>query len=161
MNIAISIISVLPWIRASECAHTRHKAHTNTPTRCDQSFSPAPPTPEQPQSGLLQSSVVSLYTTYILWSALSNEPYGPDQGWCPCTHACTATYTYMCTPSVGPDTSTPPLAAQSATSPTVLAGSCPRVAMSWQCPSLASSSCSSRSPTSGKSPAPPHPSLGG
>lgn len=50
MNIAISIISVLPWIRA-----------------------------KQPQSGLLQSSVVSLYTTYILWSALSNEPYGPSQ----------------------------------------------------------------------------------
>jgi uncharacterized membrane protein len=49
LNIVVSIISVLPWIRR-----------------------------KQPQSGLLQSSVVSLYTTYLLWSAVSNEPYGPE-----------------------------------------------------------------------------------
>ena len=58
---------------------------------------PPPPLllPEQPQSGLLQSSVVSLYTTYILWSALSNEPYGPARGGQP-LHACTATNTQLC-----------------------------------------------------------------
>lgn len=33
----------------------------------------------QPRSGLLQAAVVTLYTTYLLYSAVSNEPYGPDR----------------------------------------------------------------------------------
>ncbi|XP_065912040.1 probable serine incorporator isoform X2 [Dysidea avara] len=33
----------------------------------------------QPRSGLLQAAVVTLYTTFLLWSAVSNEPYGPDK----------------------------------------------------------------------------------
>ena len=33
----------------------------------------------QPRSGLLQAAVVTLYTTFLLYSAVSNEPYGPDR----------------------------------------------------------------------------------
>lgn len=33
----------------------------------------------QPRSGLLQAAVVTLYTTYLLYSAVSNEPYGPER----------------------------------------------------------------------------------
>jgi len=33
-----------------------------------------------PNIGLLQSAVVSLYTTYLVWSALTSEPTYPDQG---------------------------------------------------------------------------------
>ncbi|KAI6652119.1 Serine incorporator 2-like [Oopsacas minuta] len=42
------VISVLPWIQS-----------------------------KLPSSGLLQSSVVCAYTTYLIWSAVSNEPYDP------------------------------------------------------------------------------------
>ena len=33
----------------------------------------------QPRSGLLQAAVVTLYTSFLLYSALSNEPYGPER----------------------------------------------------------------------------------
>ena len=33
----------------------------------------------QPRSGLLQAAAVTLYTTYLLYSAVSNEPYGPER----------------------------------------------------------------------------------
>lgn len=33
----------------------------------------------QPKSGLLQSSVVTAYCTYLTWSAVSTEPYGDGQ----------------------------------------------------------------------------------
>ena len=160
MNIAISIISVLPWIRASECAHTPDTKHTPTHTLAVTSPSP-PPLPPQSSPSPACSSPASSPSTRPTFSG-QPSPMSPMGLIKVGVHARThARPMYVCTPSVGSDTSTPPLAAQSATSPTVLAGSCPRVATSWQCPSLASSSCSSRSPTSGKSPAPPHPSLGG
>ena len=33
----------------------------------------------QPRSGLLQAAIVTLYTTFLLYSAVSNEPYGSDR----------------------------------------------------------------------------------
>lgn len=32
------------------------------------------PQEHQPRSGLLQSSVITLYTVYLTWSAMTNEP---------------------------------------------------------------------------------------
>ncbi|KAL7985537.1 hypothetical protein Chor_004107 [Crotalus horridus] len=50
--IAISIISILPKVQE-----------------------------HQPHSGLLQSSVITLYTMYLTWSAMSNEPEKSPQWW--------------------------------------------------------------------------------
>lgn len=39
-----------------------------------QRFSPSSPQEAQPTSGLLQASLISLYTMYVTWSAMTNNP---------------------------------------------------------------------------------------
>lgn len=51
LSVAVSIIAILPWVQKV-----------------------------QPKSGLLQASIVTAYCTYITWSAVATEPYGPVPG---------------------------------------------------------------------------------
>lgn len=46
-SIIVSVVAILPWVQRV-----------------------------QPKSGLLQSSVITAYCTYLTWSAISTEPYG-------------------------------------------------------------------------------------
>eukprot|EP00731_Ephydatia_muelleri_P016703 Em0009g1127a len=46
-GVVVSVVAILPWVQRV-----------------------------QPKSGLLQPSVITLYCTYLTWSALTNEPYG-------------------------------------------------------------------------------------
>ena len=68
MCIVISVVAILPPIqngRVSTCMCVYACAYNLVIA--------------QPRSGLLQAAVVTLYTTYLLYSAVSNEPYGPER----------------------------------------------------------------------------------
>uniref|UniRef100_A0A8B9FAL0 Serine incorporator 3 n=1 Tax=Amazona collaria TaxID=241587 RepID=A0A8B9FAL0_9PSIT len=69
--IAVSIVSVLPKVQE-----------------------------HQPRSGLLQSSVITLYTMYLTWSAMSNEP---DRS---CNPSLLNIITQIATPTIGPANTT-------------------------------------------------------
>ena len=66
MSIVISVVAILPPIQNG-------KVSTSSFTWVYNLWYIA-----QPRSGLLQAAVVTLYTTFLLYSAVSNEPYGSD-----------------------------------------------------------------------------------
>ncbi|KAM5246118.1 serine incorporator 3 isoform 2-T2 [Ctenodactylus gundi] len=55
----------------------------------------------QPHSGLLQSSVITLYTLFLTWSAMTNQP---DRS---CNPSLLSIITHIAAPSVAPTNSTP------------------------------------------------------
>ena len=71
LGVALSIIAILPWIQKG----TSIVARLSQVQLLTVSLSPPLP-PVQPKSGLLQASVVTLYCTYLTWSAIATEPYG-------------------------------------------------------------------------------------
>ena len=66
--VALSVVSILPKVCiAARCSNTSSSIYQLEPR-------PFKVQEHMPQSGLLQSAMVSLYILYLTWSAVSNSP---------------------------------------------------------------------------------------